>query len=141
MNKHLFCIIIAEPDNTFRKKLKAAFNNVESTLPAVKFNFIEPKTAEELHFEMDDKRPDMLFLNAAIMQEGGKKLMTALRNRKRRHQLIMVIGDKENDEMAELSDHLEKGKPVYLSGAIRKSNFSFELMAILIRFFVKRATR
>lgn len=141
MKKHLFCIMIGEPDNAFRKKLKSTFTGVQASLPAVKFTFVEPATAAQLVRHLRTKQADMLFLNADYLVDDPEGLLRALKARRRRHQLIMLIADEPGPKLKALAARLEKGRGAYLSGQIYKDNFSFDLLAILIRFFVRRALR
>lgn len=140
MKKHLFCIIIGEPDNTFRRKLKSTFNIVQQGLPAVKFNFIEPETTLQLLREVRSKDPDMLFINADYLVDDVEKVMQALAHKRKRHQLVMLIAENDASRtVKDLTAKLEGGRTRYLSGHINKDNFSFDLLAVLIRFFVRRA--
>lgn len=141
MKKHLFCIMIGEPDQAFRKKLKNTFTGVQASLPAVKFNFVEAENARDLVRQLRSKEPDMIFLNTDYLVENPQLVLRALRTRRRRHQLIMLIADEPERKLKALATKLEKGRGAYLSGHIYKDNFSFDLLAILIRFFVRRAHR
>jgi hypothetical protein len=139
MKKHLFCILIGEPDNAFRKKLRNTFTQVQVSLPAVKFNFIEADNVARMVRELRTKEPDMLFLNADYLSDDPQRILRLLKPRKRKHQLIMLIADEHTRKVKELATRLEGGRTAYLSGHIYKDNFSFDLLAVLIRFFVRRA--
>lgn len=139
MKKHLFCIMIGEPDHAFRKKLKSTFTGVQASLPAVKFSFIEPENAKQFIRQLRTKQPDMVFLNADYLVDDPDTVLRVLKARRRRHQLVMLIADEPERKLKALAARLETGRGAYLSGHIYKDNFSFDLLAILIRFFVRRA--
>jgi len=139
MKKHLFCILIAEPDHAFRRKLRNTFATVQASLPAVKFNFIEPDSHDEIVSDMRSRQPDMVFINTEYLLEKNGRIINHIKSRKKKLQFIMLISDNGGNKIKQLIEGLEKERPLYLSGHINKDNFSFELLAILIRFFVRRS--
>jgi len=138
MKNHAVCILIAEPDLAFRRKLKSIFNNIESATPGVKFAMVEPDSTEEIERAYRIKQPDIIFMDSVYLLDKAGRILKMLKGGKTKNQLIMLISDDGGSKIKELLSSLEKNKPLYLNGHLLKENFSRELITVLVRFFVRK---
>ena len=138
MKDRSICILIAEPDLAFRRKLKNIFNSIEATSPGIKFTMTEPDSVEEIEKAYRVKLPDIIFMDSLYLLERSGRIMKMFKGKRTKDQLIMLISDDGAAKIKELISSLEKKRPLYLNGHILKENFSRELITVLVRFFIKK---
>lgn len=141
MNNNHFSVLIAEPDQAFRQKLKNILSNIAATAPATRFSISEPEMPEEIERTYKTRNPDMVFLDSEYLLEKSGRIMQMFRGKKTKRQLVMLISDDGSARIKEVLQGLEKEKALYLNGHILKDNFSRELITVLIRFFIRKAEK
>lgn len=138
MNNNHFSVLIAEPDQTFRQKLKNILNTVAATTPGIRFSISEPEKPEDIERTFKTRNPDMVFLDSEYLLEKSGRIVQMFRGRKTKYQLVMLISDDGSAKIKEVLQGLEKEKSLHLNGHILKDNFSRELITVLIRFFIRK---